>query len=60
MADQPGWLLAVVAALEDYEAQHGHPDDDWTCLGAALARVPEDVRIMAAGYATARREATDG
>jgi hypothetical protein len=60
MADQPGWILAVVAALEEYESNHGHPDDDWTCLAAALARVPQDVRTMAAGYATARRETVDG
>lgn len=60
MADQPTWLLNLVEAVADYESKHGHPDAGWTCLAAALERVPEDVCAEARGYGRAKREASDG
>lgn len=57
MTDQPAWLLNLVEAVADYEDQHGHPDDGWTCLAKALEKVPETVCAEARGNGIARREA---
>lgn len=59
LGEHPSWLLAIVAALEDYESKHGHPQDGWHCLGGPLAAVPAAVRAQAGGYSQAKR-ATDG
>lgn len=56
MADQPGWLLRLVAAVEQYEEVHPKVEDGEECFGMALAGVPAEVRTMARGYAVARRE----
>ncbi len=57
MADQPGWLLRLVAAVEQYEEVHPKVEEGAGCFGAALANVPADVRSMARGYAQGRRDA---
>jgi hypothetical protein len=57
VADQPTWVLELVEAVADYESKHGHPDVGWTCLAAALERVPADVCAEARGYGRAKREA---
>jgi hypothetical protein len=52
VADQPSWVLALVAAVELYEECHPRVDGPgWDCLDPALNRVPDDVRTMAKGYA---------
>lgn len=57
MTDQPGWLLALVAAVERYEEEHSKIGDGEECFAWPLKAVPTEVRAMARGYAQARRDA---
>jgi hypothetical protein len=57
MADHPGWLLALVAAVERYEDVHSKVEPGAECFDEALLGVPDEVRAMARGYAQARRDA---
>lgn len=52
----PSWLLTLVAAVQEYEDVHGHPNDGWECLDAAMKGVPPEVIAEARGYARAKRE----
>lgn len=57
MADQPSWVLALIAAVEQYEDSHPRVDEPgWDCLAPALDGVPDDVRAMARGYGQARTD----
>lgn len=49
MADQPTWLLELLAAVQRYEDKH--PKTDAFGLADALERVPAEVRAEARGYA---------
>lgn len=55
-SDHPGWLLALVAAVERFEDVHNKVDPGGECLATVLLDVPGPVRDMARGYAVARRE----
>lgn len=57
MTDQPGWLLALVAAVERYEEEHSKIAGGEECFAWSLKAVPAEVRAMARGYAQARRDA---
>lgn len=55
-ADQPDWVLDLVAAVEHHEAIHGKPEE-WGCLAGPLDQVPAEVRAMARGWDQAKRAA---
>ena len=57
MADHPGWLLALVTAVERYEEERSKIPPGTECLATALLDVPAPVRDMARGYAQARADA---
>ncbi|WTW93651.1 hypothetical protein OG216_09795 [Streptomycetaceae bacterium NBC_01309] len=43
----PNWVIDLVADLETYEFEHGHPDDGHICLNQTLKRVPDEIRSQA-------------
>jgi hypothetical protein len=53
VADQPTWVLELVAAVERFEYEHSAMP---VCLDGELERVPLEVRAEARGYARAKRE----
>lgn len=59
MTVHPGWLLALVADVEQYEDLHAAPPgvESWACFGRALGGVPAEVRDQARGWAQAKRDA---
>jgi hypothetical protein len=48
----PDWALDIAAALFEYEAMHGHPDDSWTCFAALLEQIPDEAK----DFITARKQ----
>lgn len=43
----PDWVWRLVAAVDEYEDQHGHPTDGFSCLGSVMEHVPVEVRTAA-------------
>lgn len=54
----PAWIWDVLADIDQYEDEHGHPEDGFRCLANTLERVPKDVRLAAQAIKSYRRSVT--
>jgi hypothetical protein len=50
----PEWVFDLLIKLGQYEDQHGHPSDDWTCFAASIEAIPLGVRAFVAARGGAK------
>jgi len=55
----PNWVYDLINAVAQYEEEHGHRNDGWPCLSAALAAVPAEYRHKASAIAEYKRQQAD-